>query len=115
MFNIYHSLTWNGILTNQVGQQLPIKTGWQDVPVTFSSLAVAFKNNIFRFIIVIVLWPPEREGVIYGKGRETQLLLFFLVKMSKSLEIVFFISFFLLLNNYRVDRLITDSNENKKE
>ena len=80
-----------------MGQQLPIKTGWQDVPVTFSSLAVKFKNNIFGFIIVTVLWSPEREGAIFGKGRETQHLLFFLVKMLKSLEILFFTSLFFVI------------------
>ena len=60
----------------QVGQ-LPIKAGWQDVPLAFPLTAEAFKNYTFRFTFVIVSWPQESESRINGLGKEA-LHLFFL-------------------------------------
>ena len=54
----------------QVGQ-LPIKAGWQDVPLAFRSLAEAFKNNINLDSLLLLfddLWKMKAQHLLTSRN-----------------------------------------------
>ena len=75
----------------QVGH-LPIKAGWQDVPLASRSFGEALKNNIFLdslWLLFYGFWKVKAQPLVQEEKH-----LFFLVKMLRPLGIIFIIQFF---------------------
>ena len=59
MASAYHAphTTWKGLLINKLqSAHSLIKTGWQNIPLAFRSLAEAFKNNIIYLDPLLLLF-----------------------------------------------------------